>query len=117
MKRLLLGFVLFALPVTVLAELAGSWTLSVDTPRGVQNPKMVVTNTEEGYQGTYHSLRGPLEMKNIQTDGEKFSFDLTLTVPIGTFEVQYTGTIAGDELSGQVENPRGTVPFSGVRDQ
>ena len=103
-------------PAVALAELAGSWTLTIDTPRGVQHPKMEVQQTDAGYTGTYHSIRGPLPMKNIQSDGTNFSFDMTITVPIGEIDVSYVGTIDGDELTGQVTNPRGQVPFSGVRD-
>jgi len=36
-------------------------------------------------------------------------------VPIGDIEVNYSGTIAGDDMTGQVQNPRGTVPFTGKR--
>ena len=111
-----LSTLVLLLPLTAAAELAGTWTLTIDTPRGVQHPKMEVQRTDGGYEGTYHSRRGPLEMKNIQSDGTNFSFDMTISVPIGDIDVAYVGRIEGDELAGQVRNPRGEVPFSGVRD-
>ena len=97
------------------AELAGTWTLAIDTPRGMQNPKLEVMKEDGVYTGTYHSLRGPVALNNVQTDGTQFSFDIQITVPIGDIDVSYDGTIDGDNMTGKVINPRGEVPFSGVR--
>lgn len=117
MKYWLTILALALMPLSAAAQLAGNWTLSIDTPRGLQHPKMEVQQTDAGYTGTYHSRRGPLPMKNIQAEGANFSFELTITVPIGEIDVSYVGTIDGDSLTGAVTNPRGQVPFSGVRDQ
>ena len=106
---------LLSLPAS--AELAGSWTLTIDTPRGKQNPKLDVVQKDGAYSGTYHSLRGPVEINNVQTDGKAFSFDIQISVPIGVIDVTYSGTIDGDGMDGKVVNPRGEVPFAGVRDQ
>ena len=112
-----LAFCACLAPLTATAELAGTWTLTINTPRGVQNPKLEVIETDGVYAGTYHSLRGPLELNNVQTDGRSFSFDIQITVPIGDIDVTYTGEIDGDNMSGKVVNPRGEVPFSGQRNQ
>jgi hypothetical protein len=101
--------------VTQADELAGEWTLSIETPRGLQHPTLVITRDGDNYTGIYNSMRGPLEIDAISRDGDKFAFPLVITVPIGDIEVNYRGTIAGDDMTGQVENPRGTVPFTGKR--
>ncbi len=112
---LALSAMLSSLPAS--AELTGSWTLTIDTPRGKQNPKLEVAQKDGVYSGTYHSLRGPIEINNVQTDGKAFSFDIQISVPIGEIDVTYTGVIDGDRMNGKVVNPRGEVPFAGVRDQ
>lgn len=96
-------------------ELAGEWTLSIDTPRGLQHPTLVVTRDGDNYTGIYNSMRGPIDVERIIRDGDNFAFPLVITVPIGDIEVNYRGTIAGDDMTGQVRNPRGTVPFTGKR--
>jgi len=107
---------LYLLPATAAAEgLVGEWTLSISSPRGVQNPLLVVEQTDQGLSGVYHSRRGPLPIDNIEFDGTRFSFPLVIEVPIGTIEVTYRGEISGDEMQGLVQNPRGEVPFSGKR--
>jgi len=101
---------------TFASELAGTWTLTIDTPRGVQHPTLVISQNGDGYSGVYNSLRGPLDIERINRDGDKFDFPITITVPIGDIEVNYAGTISGDDMTGTVQSPRGEVPFTAKRD-
>jgi len=96
-------------------ELTGTWVLSIDTPRGTQNPTLEVMQDEDRLYGVYQSLRGPLKIESIQFDGTQFSFPLKIQVPIGEIEVTYRGQIEGQTMRGMVQNPRGEVPFSGQR--
>ena len=40
---------------------------------------------------------------------------LSISVPIGDIEVNYAGSFEGDEMTGAVQSPRGTVPFTARR--
>ena len=101
---------------TALAEdFAGTWTLSIDTPRGTQNPTLDVEKNGAGYRGTYNSLRGPIEIDQIERTGNTFTFPLTITVPIGEVEVNYAGSFEGKEMQGTVQSPRGEVPFTATK--
>jgi len=97
------------------AIITGQWTLTIDTPRGIQNPIVEISEVDGVLKGTYQSFRGPLDITEVTLDGNDFSFPLKITVPIGTIEVSYAGTINGDEMTGLVKNPRGEVPFTGIR--
>lgn len=106
------------LPAAAFAEpdgLVGEWILAINSPRGVQNPRLVVEQSGATLNGVYHSRRGPLPIEAIEFDGSNFSFPLVIEVPIGKIEVNYRGRISGDEMQGLVQNPRGEVPFSGKR--
>ena len=96
-------------------ELAGIWTLTIDTPRGVQHPTLEINQTDGTYSGIYNSRRGPIDIETISREGNSFTFPLVITVPIGDIEVNYSGTILGDDMTGSVHSPRGEVPFSGKR--
>ena len=98
-------------------DLAGEWTLSIDTPRGVQHPVLAIERTDNGYTATYSGRQGLLTIDEVTRDGNRFSFPLAITVPIGTIEVSYEGVIDGDRMTGVVANPRGEVPFSGERNK
>ena len=98
-------------------DLAGEWTLTIDTPRGVQHPVLAIERAESGYTATYSGRQGLLSIDEVKLDGNRFSFPLAITVPIGTIEVSYEGVIDGDRMTGVVANPRGEVPFSGERNK
>ena len=114
--QLILGLLVVLLTSTVHAdELAGEWTLTIDTPRGVQHPTLTVVQVGATYSGSYSGARGVLDIEAIAFDGSQFSFPLVLNMPIGRSEVTYRGKVAGNQMTGQVENARGKVPFSGAR--
>ena len=118
LRRGMLAVLALALLPTgaVAEELAGLWTLTIDTPRGVRNPTLEVVKDEAGaYSGTYNSVRGPIALDSISFDGSAFSFPMTLSMPIGEIEVSYRGTVSGDSMEGVAANPRGEVPFTGER--
>lgn len=97
------------------AELAGEWTLNIDTPRGVQHPTLRIVKNGDSYSGVYNSLRGPIDIEAIDREGNNFAFPLVITVPIGEIEVNYRGSIDDDDMAGSVQNPRGEVQFTGKR--
>ena len=101
----------------VAEEFAGVWTLTIDTPRGIQHPTLEIEKGEAGYFGVYNSLRGPIEIDSIKRDGNSFSFPLIISVPIGEIEVNYAGSFEGNEMQGAVQNPRGEVPFTAIRNE
>lgn len=98
-------------------ELAGTWILSIDTPRGVQHPTLVINQDGDSYSGVYNSLRGPIDIEVISRDGDAFTFPLVLSLPIGDIEVNYQGTISGDDMTGSVQSPRGEVAFTAKRSE
>ncbi len=99
------------------SELAGTWILSIDTPRGVQHPTLVINQDGDSYSGVYNSLRGPIDIEVISRDGHSFTFPLVISLPIGDIEVNYQGTISGDDMTGSVQSPRGEVPFTAKRSE
>ena len=116
----LVSLVCFALSGVASAagsELAGVWTLSIDTPRGIQHPTLVINKDGDSYSGVYNSLRGPLPIEQVTGDGDNFEFPLVITVPIGEVEVHYRGSISGDDMKGTVVSARGEVLFSAKRDK
>ncbi len=108
-------FCLLLSAVAFADELTGFWTLTIDTPRGVRHPSLEINQHGDGYSGVYNSLRGPIDIETISRDGDSFTFPLVITVPIGEIEVNYNGTISGDNMTGTVQSPRGEVPFTATR--
>lgn len=99
------------------SSVVGQWKLTVDTPNGTTNPILTINAAGTGYSGTYVGPRGSFELKEIKVEGNSFSFPMTITIPIGKMDFQYTGKVEGDTVSGTIGNPQGTIPFVGVRVQ
>jgi hypothetical protein len=105
-------------PANVWADaqsIEGSWTLEVSTPRGIQHPTLEVTADNGSYRGMYTGRRGALPIEEIQVQGNQFSFPLTVTMPMGEMDLQYSGQFNGDSMQGEIGNPRGSIGFTGKR--
>jgi hypothetical protein len=78
---------------------AGTWALTVETSAGTGTPTVVLQQDGESLSGTYrgrfgtHPLTGTLK-------GDAIMFAFTVSGPMGSAEVTYTGTVAGDTMKG-----------------
>ena len=97
------------------AGLAGTWTLTIETPMGISNPILTVRKSADGYDGTYESRRGKRGVDDIQVNGNEFSFHIIVSMPMGDFEMVYKGSIEGETMSGMIGNPMGEIGFAGRR--
>lgn len=96
--------------------LAGTWVITSEGRRGPQDSVLTVTRTDAGLEGVWVGPRGnALTVRNLQVDGDSFSFGITFRVRIINVDLTYRGTRAGDTLSGTIDTPRGEQPFTGVR--
>lgn len=96
-------------------NIVGAWTLSIDTPRGTNHPVLTVVATDTGYAGTMNGRRGDVEIPSIVVDGNGFSFPMQVSMPFGVFDMTYVGVVDADTMQGEVQGPRGGIPFTGER--
>ena len=107
-------------------DLAGTWEISSQGGRGgPQTSTLVLAQDGETLTGTMTlSLGGrgggagpqELEVSNGTVDGNSFSFTVTLSFQGNSIDLNYSGTIDGDEMSGTRAGPRGGgQPFTGEK--
>ena len=109
---------LVVLPVGSLradAGLVGDWQLRVEGQRGVQTPVLSIQEDAGVYSGVIGGERGQVPIERIVLENGEFSFPFTMSTFMGDFKLLYKGVRDGDNLTGTVDTPRGTVPFTGVR--
>ncbi len=88
----------------------------MEMPQGTRNSDLVVRTEGEGLAGTLIGTQRTTEIPAIERDGNMFSFELKFESPqMGPIAITYKGTQDGNSLSGQVESPQGSLPFTGVR--
>ena len=108
-------------------DLTGTWEISTQGGRGgPQTSTLVLAQDGEALTGTMtFSLGGPggrgggsqeLEVSTGTVDGNSFSFTVTLSFQGNSFDLNYSGTVDGDEMSGTRGGPRGGgQPFTGEK--
>ena len=83
-------------------DLLGRWTAEFDTPIGVQKYVYEFKKTGDAVGGEATFERsigsGTVQLKNVKVEGDKVSFDEPLSVDGADITINYTGTLAGDEL-------------------
>ncbi len=98
------------------ADLSGTWTLTVESPRGTQESTAVLTMAEDGtLSGTVRRQRGEGSVTEGWVSGERFSFTVAMTMGERWMEAVYTGTVEGDEIEGSVSFGRSPSEFRGTR--
>ena len=99
------------------ADLAGTWTLTIETPMGMSNPVLTIWKSDGGYEGSYESRRGKRAVEDVEVKGQTFSFRMMVSMPMGDFEMTYKGSIDGEKISGTIGNPMGEIAFVGKRSE
>lgn len=86
-----------ALPALA-AGVDGTWTATVETPRGSQ--ELTFTFKAEGAKltGTVTGRRGESAIEDGKIEGDKISFKQTANFQGNSATIKYMGTVAGDEI-------------------
>jgi hypothetical protein len=98
-----------AIAVTVLAyaaDVAGTWTLSVESPRGTRDSTLVLMQKGEEITGTMKSQRGDMPVSGT-LKGNELAFGYKMSMQGNEMDIKYTGTVDGNAMSG-------TVSFGGM---
>ncbi len=106
MKRTfaLLSFLTFGflLASAQTANVAGTWDITVNSPRGEMTNPMTITQDGEKITVTMTSPRG--ESTGTGTvKGNEIEWSVTRTTPRGEFTVVYKGKVEGNTMSGQAQ--------------
>ncbi len=98
-----------------MASIDGNWDVTVNSPMGAQNIKMMLKAEGGTLTGTLAGAMGSTEVTNGAADGDTFSFEAKITEPFA-INISVAGTVDGDALSGQVKTQGfGAFPMKGVR--
>ena len=81
------------------ADVAGTWTLKVETQAGTGTPTLVLVQDGEKLTGTYTGRFGKSPITGT-IKGNALEFSFTASGPMGSAEVSYSATVDGDNVSG-----------------
>ncbi len=97
-----------------IADVAGKWEMTNETPRGTQTSTFTFEQEGNVLSGSMETPRGTAEINSGSIDGNEITF--TITRSMGnrnrTMELTYAGILDGDTITGSVSTPRGEREFT-----
>jgi carbon-monoxide dehydrogenase large subunit len=87
------------------ANVAGTWEMTSETPRGTFTQTLKIQQDGSSIKGTLTGRRGESAFEGTVT-GNKLSFTVTRETPNGTFTLEYSATVDGDAMKGTVHSER-----------
>ena len=105
--RLFVGVVAMATAMLAYAgDVAGTWTLSVESPRGTRESTLVLAQKGEEVTGTMKSQRGDMPVSGT-LKGNALVLSYKMSMQGNEMEITYNGTVDGKSMAG-------TVSFGGM---
>jgi hypothetical protein len=88
-----------AKPAAPAANVSGTWTLSVETPMGARDMKLVATQAGEALTGNIESPRGAMPITGT-VKGNAVAFMMKVNAQGMDMQIDYAGTVEGDSMKG-----------------
>ena len=80
----------------------GNWQLLIDTPMGQRPASLSISEATGSLEGSLTTGMGTSDISGRATDGV-VEFNATLSGPMGPINLAFSGTVDGDQASGQVQ--------------
>jgi hypothetical protein len=84
-------------------DVLGVWKLRVETPRGVVEPEITITQKDDALHGAYKSPFGERDAKDVKLKDGELSWEISGDAGGNTFKVVYKGTPRGNSIAGKSE--------------
>ena len=88
-------------PAAKVTDVTGTWELNVESPMGSRASDAIFTQSGETLAGKMVSPRGEVPLKG-SIAGEAIKFGINVNVQGQDLQIDYTGTVTGDTMSGTV---------------
>jgi hypothetical protein len=93
----------------------GNWNLTMSTPMGERNATLSVKSSGGALTGTQSAEGNTGEIFDGTVNGDDIAWKIAITNPM-PLTLEFTGTVEGDSLSGQMGiGMMGSFPFTGKR--
>jgi hypothetical protein len=88
-------------PAAKVTDVTGTWELNVESPMGSRASDAIFTQTGETLGGKMVSPRGEVPLTG-SVSGDTVKFGINVNVQGQSLQIDYTGTVTGDTMSGTV---------------
>ena len=93
----------------------GNWNLIMTTPMGERQATLSLKAAGNTLTGTQGAEGNTAEIFDGVVNGDNVTWKVSITNPM-PLTLEFTGTVAGDNISGEMGiGPMGSFPFTGAR--
>lgn len=103
-------------PTAAVPNVAGTYSINIEVPG--QPLTATLTFIQQGtasFTGTLVSQMGTTQIADGRVSAEGFTFSGNVEIGGQTINITARGTVTGNQISGTIDSPQGTIPFSGTR--
>jgi imidazolonepropionase-like amidohydrolase len=102
-------------PATALPQVGGNYSVTIEVPGQQLTGTLALTQQAAVVTGSLQTQLGTSPIKDGKVTAEGFSFAATVEFGGSTIDIFVKGTVSGNQVTGTIDSPQGTVPFSGTR--
>jgi imidazolonepropionase-like amidohydrolase len=102
-------------PAAALPEVGGNYSINIDVPGQPLSGTLALTQQGAIVSGSLQTQLGTAPVKDGKVTAEGFSFAATVEFGGASIDIFVKGTVSGNQVTGTIDSPQGTVPFTGTR--
>ncbi len=97
-------------------QVGGTWTLNIEATGQTFEAQLVLNQQGNVLTGNLNStILGSAPIKNGQINGNKFSYDVTISIGGEERELSFSGTVSGNKMEGQISAAEIPATFTGTK--
>jgi imidazolonepropionase-like amidohydrolase len=97
------------------ANVGGNYSINIEVPGQPLSGTLTLTQQGEILTGNLQTQLGTNSIKDGKVTIDGFNFTTTVEYGGSTFELQVSGKVTGNQISGTMTSPQGAIPFSGTK--
>jgi len=96
-------------------NIGGAYSITIDIPGQPLAAAFNFTQQGSAFTGTMVSQIGTTQIRDGKVTADGFSFSGSVEFGGTAMDIAVRGTVSGNQISGTIDSPQGTVPFSGTK--
>ncbi len=94
----------------------GTYKVDINSPMGAQSATLTLKTDGSSLSGSSAGAQGTQDFDGGTVDGNDFAFSMNLSGPMGQIQLDFKGTVDGDDICGNVQlGSFGSASFKGSR--
>lgn len=97
------------------ANVGGNYAINIDIPGQSLTGTLALTQQGSQLSGSMQTQLGNSVIKDGKVTADGFSFSTSVQYGGSTFDINVSGKVTGNQISGIIDSPQGSIPFSGTK--